>query len=801
VVNGGRIRKVTITEIEDGQDWSWPDPGNIEEDRSEDIDEVIIEKTTDEVFAALEDVVTDWKIKLEVVVGDGLKKIKKASREKKAMMKHLPGDDVQKGSGVLVKAKEEILNDWKKEVAKTVKDTHNKLNDLGTTKVKDVVIVSESILKKAGAKPEKKALAKNSKAVVKDAYLDLKKLMRELDTLYQNYNFSKMNFDKVPIYTAANKNNKEIARPMNKPFPWWKPMCTLADMADMPRKSAVEFLQKETAVAEILQDFIQDQAPYKSLLEEWFNSQNSQKRIVPKTSSKREVKTPRRGSNSIMRMKERKEQRQMKQYQLKEFENNGEKRYLVIKKKTKNTMDEVEDIFADWNKNFSIIKRPRSSKPRQRKLSHRQERKELLKSVEEEANPIGPLTYAEMLRRGLKKPSQQEMMEDIFQNWTNFLDELTEIRDPQRKNSKASVDELDFFKVWKHNLHVPAARMEDVDIIATTHPSLLPGLDCGQPTVKMAVKKEISPQQSAATKMPSVTSTKKKVKSPPGFSSKQNVKVLPGKQIIPKAEEKPRAIPIPPPPPPPPTPVKKPYEPVAPNKQLLPFVEKPLIAIPPPPPMPPKPASIPLHDPSKKSLEMKPETGFKPSAHSQRMLTPPKSIASVSASSRKVESKPQLTAEQIYECAKNSSNKSSWQSMLIPAKSTSPSGRGDSKRKLPSAPEEVFQSWRYIFTEENMKLRRTPFVVEEGYESIFKEWAELNLKEPEPRKRVGSNSTDDESPKASRKAMKKQIKCENIEDDMTEFKDNRRHDFAKNASIKDKKRTDAVRRSTGRKIK
>ena len=201
VVNGGRIRKVTITEIEDGQDWSWPDPGNIEEDGTteEDIDEVIIEKTTDEVFAALEDVVTDWKIKLEVVVGDGLKKIKKASREKKAMMKHLPGDSIQKGSGVLVKAKEEILNDWKKEVARTVKDTHNKLNDLGTTKVKDVVIVSEGILKKAGAKTEKKAAAdKNSnKAVVKDAYLDLKKLMRELDTLYQNYNFSKMNFDRV----------------------------------------------------------------------------------------------------------------------------------------------------------------------------------------------------------------------------------------------------------------------------------------------------------------------------------------------------------------------------------------------------------------------------------------------------------------------------------------------------------------------------------------------------------------------------------------------------------------------------
>merc|ERR550534_3637682 len=339
--------------------------------------------------------------------------------------------------------------------------------------------------------------------------------------------------------------------------------------------------------------------------------------------------------------------------------------------------------------------------------------------------------------------------------------------------------------------------MEDVDIMASIHPSILPGLDCGQPTVKMAVQKK---QEVVATKMPTVTSTKKKVKSPPGFSSKQNVKVLPGqgqgKQIIPKAEpEKPKAIPTPPPPPPPPTPVKKPYEPVAPNKQLLPFVEKPLIAIPPPPPMPPKPAPIPLADLTKKTkLDMKPKSDFKPSAHSQRMLTPPKPIAPPA----KVESKPkQPTAEQIYECAKNSSNKSSWQNMLICPKSTSPTGRGDSKRKLPSAPEEVFQSWRYIFTEENKQQKRAKFVVEEGYECLFKEWALVNLKEPEPRKSV----VTDESPKSSRKELKKQIKCENIEDDMTEFKDNRRHDFAKNASIKDKKRSDAARKSTGRKIK
>merc|ERR1719494_1335448 len=189
-------------------------------------------------------------------------------------------------------------------------------------------------------------------------------------------------------------------------------------------------------------------------------------------------------------------------------------------------------------------------------------------NVGEPTTQIGPMTYAEMLRRGLKKPTGQEMMEDIFHNFTNFLDELTEIREQPAIRRRSIVDELDFFKVWKHNLHVPTPRMEDVDIMASTHPSILPGLDCGQPTVKMAVQKK---QEVLATKMPTVTSTKKKAKSPPGFSSKQNVKVLPGqgKQIIPKAEpEKPKAIPTPSPPPPPPTPVKKkPYEPVAPNKQ------------------------------------------------------------------------------------------------------------------------------------------------------------------------------------------------------------------------------------------
>merc|ERR1719154_343981 len=97
-VNGGRIRKGTITEIEDEKEWNWPDPGTLAEDTGN----IIIEKTTDEIFAELEN-----------VVADGLKKIKKSTKEKKTMMKYLPGDGTVKGSNAILKAKNQILAEWK----------------------------------------------------------------------------------------------------------------------------------------------------------------------------------------------------------------------------------------------------------------------------------------------------------------------------------------------------------------------------------------------------------------------------------------------------------------------------------------------------------------------------------------------------------------------------------------------------------------------------------------------------------------------------------------------------------------
>ena len=70
------------------KEWNWPDPGCFEEYEPE----AAKMKSTDEVFEVLDNVVQDWKKQLEVIVAEGLKTIKKTTREKKMKMKYLPGD-------------------------------------------------------------------------------------------------------------------------------------------------------------------------------------------------------------------------------------------------------------------------------------------------------------------------------------------------------------------------------------------------------------------------------------------------------------------------------------------------------------------------------------------------------------------------------------------------------------------------------------------------------------------------------------------------------------------------------------
>ena len=89
--------KKTTSDSDDDtmQEWSWPDPGCFEEYEPEEI-----MKSTEEIFETLDNVVLDWKKKLEVIVAEGLKTIKKTTKEKKMMMKYLPGDGLIGGEAL-----------------------------------------------------------------------------------------------------------------------------------------------------------------------------------------------------------------------------------------------------------------------------------------------------------------------------------------------------------------------------------------------------------------------------------------------------------------------------------------------------------------------------------------------------------------------------------------------------------------------------------------------------------------------------------------------------------------------------
>jgi hypothetical protein len=113
-----RTRRVTITEIIDETD-DWDSIDAKESLHDEDLEDV------DEIFQTLSDVVDDWKIKLEWIVAEGLKKMRKSCKEKKTMMKYLPG------TKLVGPAKESILMEWRSEFVKT----------LGKTPLNGVVIV------------------------------------------------------------------------------------------------------------------------------------------------------------------------------------------------------------------------------------------------------------------------------------------------------------------------------------------------------------------------------------------------------------------------------------------------------------------------------------------------------------------------------------------------------------------------------------------------------------------------------------------------------------------------------------
>jgi len=789
-VNGGRIRKVTITEIEDENEWTWPDPCLFEEDMSN----IIIEKTTEEIFEELENVVQDWKSKLELVVADGLKKIKRSTKEKKMMMKYLPGEGTVKGSKSIEKAKGQILAEWKDEINQAINATHTKLNDLGNDKLKETTTVTTSLI------PEIDKAVSECKTV--DTGLSLKTLMAELDILYQRYNSNAIGLSKVPIYNVQNVCN-DIPKTRNMTFPWWKPICTLAQMVDFPRNIPIEEANENKDYTSLLRDFIADQKSRKAIIQDW-NKMEENKKKAKNALLKKETKMTRRGRNSLQKMKDRRDIKKCKQFMLKEIENKGEKHYYWIKKEANETsnMTAVEDIFADWNSNFARIKRPRSNKPRVRKISHRAERKEMVKEAKKAEEALqGPLTYSQIVRKNLKIPQDQPCVEEIFGTWMKSIDKLN--KTPKATNE---ADDIEVFKCW--NFIFGSNEVKS----AETSPPPISAFECGQPTVKKITPKvqktsETAKQQKKDTKIAATKASKKQSieklsekllhEGYPLTNSEKVEKVVDmaenkvasksaiGNVVKPQAEKEQPVV-------------------VRNKMQVVPYVEK-------------KSEKENMEELYRKMKTEMPKVvpvakDFKPSEHSQRCLVKdnikqpfigPINKPNIPKEDLIELNKPNLVEKSPLHFAPKAESKickPSWTSII--SKNEEESGRGEVKKYKT---EEIFDQWRHIFVFENRQRqqpKRKEIVLKQDI--YFMEWLrnfDEPITTPNKRERSSKSSSEEKSPKPSKRDTKKQLRIQDIEDDVIEMKDNRRNDFMKATMIRDKKRTEASRNSLGKRVK
>jgi len=137
----------------------------------------------------------------------------------------------------------------------------------------------------------------------------------------------------------------------------------------------------------------------------------------------------------------------------------------------------VEDIFADWKVNLS--KKRVNRKPRTRKISHREQRKEVLKSADE----VASRTYAQAVQKNLRK-TEQPVVEDVFESFAYLFDQESTADDKPEPIPETIPD-------IRHMFHVPKQSVEDLEILDSTN--CLPSLDtfkCGEPTVKTIPKKK-----------------------------------------------------------------------------------------------------------------------------------------------------------------------------------------------------------------------------------------------------------------------------------------------------------------------
>jgi len=411
-------KKCTITEIidDDFEDFFEHDDINV-----------------DDLSKAFDNVIEDWKIKMEVIIGEGLKRLRKSHKERKLMMKYLPGDRK------VFAAKQDIAKNWKIDFQKGFGTTHKKLEKLAAEKAREV----ENVVKTDYKEPQ---INKYKKQVVnidlrtnnqESAYGNLKELIRQLDTMVNAVQSDvSPTMHSIPIYSKEARG--QVLPAYNNQW--------------LDLKRSLLYDNNRQSFLDILEDFKIKYSP------------EAPKAIKKVTKSRVE------GTNVVMAQKRMLERKMNKKaasestkHVLKQFKKNGKEHFLVVKKKTESLPD-MEDIFADWKPNLVDAHEQRKQaainarKQRTRKLSNRAMRKELVKEIEEAENKK-PMSYSDALKKNLKAP-----MEDIFEAWRDYLQELDEI---VRSDSRTSF-----------------CKGESVESILETAESYQQELQyCGQPTV------------------------------------------------------------------------------------------------------------------------------------------------------------------------------------------------------------------------------------------------------------------------------------------------------------------------------
>lgn len=467
-----RTRRVTITEITDDAEADWT---FVNDDLTED------DFTADELYRLFEDITEDWKLKMEVIVGEGLKKLRKSAKDKRLMMKYLPGErDHGKRLG---EAKLAIIKDLKLDFQKALGSTHRKLDRLSLEKSKQIEVVAP--------KKGDEGINRNKKQVINIDYLtgnkdkvdskygSLRTLIKDLDKMCNVLSSSPLT--SVPIYKNtpedSNNNNKLVPASQNLPLNRWLELQKYLD----PTQNVEDFhsyLKNRDSILDVLEDF---------KIKHHLTNVKLHKKKANKIESTNAV-------NAQRRMLERKAQKKS-QYQFKQYQKDGKEHFLIIKKKDKPDNEPVEEIFTDWKSNLetSFEQRRANLKARVRKLSHRALRKELLKKDDDNDKPF---SYADIVKKNIKLSQLAAPVEDIFEAWRDYLQELDDLLNSRSTSpndqSLQDLDTADIFQAWRHNLN-HKDRLKNLEpeeqILSTSYVYQKELGACGQPTVKRAAGK------------------------------------------------------------------------------------------------------------------------------------------------------------------------------------------------------------------------------------------------------------------------------------------------------------------------